>query len=73
MPLQTTGQVIDALGGNKKVAQMTGSTTNSVSGWRKGKFPAATYVALRIVLAKKKLAAPDTLWSMRKPGSRARR
>jgi len=63
--------LIDVLGGNKKVAAITGDQPGAVSGWRKGKLPAATYVALQKRIKKMGLSAPDTLWSMRpKPKKR---
>lgn len=63
--LPTTSLVIDALGGNQKVADFTGATPGSVSGWRKSKFPAATYVMMKKRIKKMGLNAPDNLWSMR--------
>ena len=72
--LPTTSLVIDALGGNQKVAELTGATHGSVSGWRKSKFPAATYVMLKKRIKKMGLSAPDTLWSMRRrPKRKAKR
>ena len=71
--ISSTSVLIDALGGNAKVAAITGSTTNAVSGWRRGKFPAATYVVLRKRIKKMGLSAPDTLWSMRPKPRKARR
>jgi len=72
--ITSTRIAIDVLGGNQKVASITGSTANAVSGWRKTKFPAATYVVLKTKIRKMGLDAPDTLWAMRtKPRRRARR
>jgi len=71
--LSSTSVLIDALGGNQKVAAITGDRPGAVSGWRKGKLPAATYVALQKKIRKMGLHAPDSLWSMRpKPRRRAK-
>ena len=72
--ISSTSVLIDALGGNQKVAAITGASSGSVSGWRKSKLPAATYVVLKQRISKMGLSAPDTLWSMRpKPKRKARR
>jgi hypothetical protein len=72
--ITSTTLLIDVLGGNKKVAAITGATPGAVSGWRKSKFPAATYVVLKGKVQKMGLSAPDTLWSMRpKPKRKAKR
>jgi len=72
--ISSTNVLIDVLGGNQKVAAITGATPGSVSGWRNGKFPAATYVLMQKKLRKMGLSAPDTLWSMRtKPRHKAKR
>ena len=63
--MTSTALIIDVLGGNQKVAAMTGASPGSVSGWRRGKFPAATYVVLRGKLTRMGFSAPDSLWSMR--------
>jgi len=63
--ISATSVLIDALGGNQKVAAITGDRPGAVSGWRKSKLPAATYVALQKRLRKMGLSAPDSLWSMR--------
>jgi hypothetical protein len=66
--------LIDVLGGNQKVAAITGDKPGAVSGWRKGKLPAATYVVLQRRITKMGLSASDTLWSMRpKPKRKARK
>ena len=72
--ISSTNVLIDALGGNQKVAAITGASAGSVSGWRNSKFPAATYVIMQKRLRKMGLSAPDTLWSMRtKPKRRSKR
>jgi hypothetical protein len=63
--ITSSSVLIDVLGGNQKVAAITGSKPGAVSGWRNGKLPAATYVVLQKRIRKMGLRAPDTLWSMR--------
>ena len=63
--MTSTALIIDALGGNQKVAALTGASPGSVSGWRNGKFPAATYVVMHKKLSRMGFSAPDSLWSMR--------
>jgi hypothetical protein len=64
--------VIDALGGNGKVAELAHTTGKVVSHWRStGKFPANSYVSIHKRLKKVGLSAPDTLWAMR--GAKKRR
>ena len=70
--IASTSVLIDALGGNQKVAAITHSSPNAVSGWRRGKLPAATYVAIQKKVRKMGLSAPDSLWAMRKPKRKAR-
>ena len=64
--------LIDVLGGNHKVAAITGSRPNAVSNWRKSKLPAATYVVLRTKIERMGLQVRDELWAMR-PKPRASR
>jgi hypothetical protein len=68
--ISSTSILIDVLGGNQAVATLTGSKANAVSGWRKTKLPAATYVTMQKKLRKMGLSAPDTLWAMRLPQRR---
>lgn len=66
--LDTTEQVIDALGGNQPVAELTLSKPNAVSNWRGFKtFPSNTYVAITEALRERGLAAPASLWGMKMP------
>ena len=58
------GDVIAALGGPARVAQLCETTSRAVYNWKR-KFPANTYVALQTELRKDKLEAPDSLWTMR--------
>ena len=66
--LETTTDVIDALGGNRPVAELTGRTAPAVSNWRKfGVFPANTFVILADALEKRGKSAPSALWGMKSP------
>ena len=59
--------VIDALGGNQAVAELTHTTGKVVSHWRSTrKFPANSYTILKDKLHEMGLSAPDELWAMRK-------
>lgn len=74
MMITSTRVLIDVLGGNQKVAQLTGSTASAVSNWRKTKLPAATYVVLRGKIDSMGLQVRDELWAMRlNPKRRAKR
>jgi len=70
--ISSTSLLIDVLGGNQKVAAITGSTPQAVSNWRKGKLPAATYLVLRKRITRMGLIAPDNLWAMRPAPRRSR-
>ena len=66
--LRTTSEVIDALGGNPAVAELTSSTPKAVWNWRGFQtFPSNTYVAMTQALRAKGKTAPATLWGMRLP------
>lgn len=70
--LQTAGEVMDALGGNAGVAELTGSTSKAVSNWRSfGRFPAKFYLVMTAALAGKGMRAPAALWGMSEPVSEA--
>jgi hypothetical protein len=64
--LTSTRLVIDALGGNRGVAALLGTTNKAVSNWRRSQFPANTYVALQLELVGKGIFAPNWLWAMKK-------
>ena len=70
--ITSTGVLIDVLGGNQKVAAITGSTPSAVSNWRKTKLPAATYVVLRGKIERMGLQVRDDLWAMRSKPRRKR-
>jgi hypothetical protein len=64
--LTTTSQVIDALGGNAKAAELLGVGYTSITNWRMfNRFPAVTYVQIQHQLKQRRLAASDKLWRMR--------
>lgn len=66
--LTTTSDVIEALGGNPAVAELTGSTPKAVWNWRGFEtFPANTYVAMTQALRTKGKSAPASLWGMKLP------
>jgi hypothetical protein len=63
--LKTTSAVMDALGGNSPIAEITGRNNKAVSQWRRfSAFPANTFVILKSALAVKGHTAPDSLWNM---------
>ena len=63
--IYTTSEVLDALGGNQPVAELTGSTPKAVSNWRKSTFPANTYVSMTRALKRIGKTAPTALWGMK--------
>jgi len=66
--LSTTSEVLDALGGNGAVAEITGSTTKAVWNWRGfNTFPSNTYVAMTDALRAIGKTAPASLWGMKLP------
>lgn len=66
--LNTTSLVMDALGGNPSVAELTGSNTKAVWNWRGSEtFPSNTYVAMIEALRLKGMTAPASLWGMKQP------
>jgi hypothetical protein len=66
--IETTSEIIDALGGNASVARLTSSTAKAVSNWRGfGKFPSNTFLIIKAELMRHGMSAPDHLWSMREP------
>ena len=66
--IQTTTEIVNALGGNQAVARLTTTTAKAVSNWRAaGKFPSNTFLVIKAALLRLGLSAPDHLWSMREP------
>jgi hypothetical protein len=63
--LSDTSTIIDKLGGNIPVSQLTGIEPKAVSMWRKAnKFPAKTFLALNEALLAAGFKAPASLWGM---------
>lgn len=68
--LTSTSDVMDALGGNLAVAELTGSKPKAVWNWRGFEtFPSNTYVAMTEALLAKGKTAPASLWGMKMPVS----
>lgn len=66
--LETTSQVMDALGGNGAVEVLTSSKPSAVSNWRGfSTFPSNTYVAMIGALHAIGKTAPASLWGMKQP------
>lgn len=66
--LHTTSEVMDALGGNLAVAEITGRNAKAVWNWRGfDTFPSNTYVAMTEALLAKGKSAPAALWGMKIP------
>ena len=64
--LQTASEIIDALGGNGQVAELTLSRPNAVSNWRAfNSFPPNTYIVMTSALAQIGKTAPASLWRMK--------
>lgn len=71
--LNSTGEVIDVLGGNPAVGELTGSNANAVSNWRGfNLFPAWTYLSITKALSAIGKSAPDSLWKMQPPAPKKR-
>lgn len=69
--LSTTIDVIEELGGNLAVAELTGSNPKAVWNWRGFEtFPSNTYVALTEALLAKGKTAPASLWGMKQTAER---
>lgn len=63
--LITAVNVIDALGGNARVAKLLRTTPTAVSNWRYfGTMPPRTYVAMKHELNRRGYDAPSKLWAM---------
>lgn len=65
--LQSTKAVIDALGGTKAVAELTGRKYNAAFNWRSSKFPSNTYLTIQTALRERDKVAPASLWGMTEP------
>jgi hypothetical protein len=62
-PLNSTSDVIDALGGIEAVARLTRRGETAPFNWRRNRlFPANTYLAMTSALTARGLFAPAWLW-----------
>lgn len=63
--LTTATEVIETLGGNPAVADITKRTPKAVSNWRSfNAFPPDTFLALTGALSERGHTAPASLWRM---------
>lgn len=70
--LSTTAAVMDKLGGNKAVAELTGRKYNAATNWRNfPTFPSNTYLVMQSALREKGYVAPASLWGMTEPAEAA--
>lgn len=70
--LETTREVLDALGGDHAVAALTGSDYKNVEGWRRAQtFPSRYFLVMTFALHKKRRSAPPELWGQVTPAERA--
>jgi ABC-type hemin transport system substrate-binding protein len=70
--LTTTSEVIETLGGNPAVAELTGRNAKAVSAWRSfDAFPPDTFLVLTNALEQKGETAPVSLWRMVEPAQAA--
>jgi hypothetical protein len=69
--LHTTADVMDALGGNDAVAEITCSKPKAVWNWRFTRtFPSRTYLILLGALNEVGKTAPASLWGMKLPSEK---
>lgn len=66
MILETSREVVKALGGPEAVSVLCGVDYRTASGWqsRFGAFPPRFFVAMKAALRERGLDAPDSLWKM---------
>lgn len=66
--LSSVAAVVDELGGNQAVGELTQRKAKTVWYWRdSGAFPANTYLTITSALREKGKTAPSNLWSMKIP------
>lgn len=64
-PANDACEIIEVLGGNAAVANLTRSKPSAISNWKKrGQFPGNTFVILRAALERHNRKAPVELWGM---------
>jgi hypothetical protein len=75
--LNTTSEVIDALGGTTAFARLSGKKAQHVTNWRaSGRFPAELFLVHSRILGENAIEAPVSLWGIktdvpRTPGQQA--
>lgn len=66
--LETTKEVVKAVGGPAKAAEITGRNYSAAWNWTKrGYFPPNTFLSLSAALREKGKQAPASLWRMDEP------
>jgi hypothetical protein len=69
--LETTSQVMAALGGPHPVAALTGADYKTVWPWKDARtFPARYFLVMSWALHRKRLSAPPELWGQVTPAER---
>ena len=72
--ISNAGEVIDALGGYKRIATIFGVVLSAPYNWRtRGRFPPKTFVVFTRELSKRGMVAPPTLWGMHEEAGKPRR
>lgn len=67
-PLPDVRSVVEALGGIAKTAERFDVVYGAVCNWiAKGQLPAYTAFEIKPLLRRKRLSAPDALWTRRSP------
>ena len=62
--VNTPSEIIDALGGNSKLAPLVGLKPNAIGNWRVKGIPARYYLRLSELLSKRGLTAPPKVFGM---------
>lgn len=71
--LETTVQVLDALGGDRAVSALTGADYKNVETWKRSKtFPARYFLVMFWALRGTNYSAPPSLWRQVEPAARQR-
>lgn len=66
--LETTDEVIEALGGPDAVKSITDATSSQqVFNWRERGFPARLYLVMQTELERRGFSAPAKLWGVMEP------
>lgn len=71
--LETTAEVMAALGGVEAVSALTGSRYKTTWGWSQGQtFPSKYFLVMIFALHRKRMTAPPELWGQVTPAERQR-